>query len=120
MTFFDILICAIFIIFVAFIFINQVVLTNKSATLLVQSSRDKFYYSLDQRKTISIKGEIGYTIIEIDKGKFHFKDSPCKNKICVHAGIISLPNYPVICLPNKVSAYMTSKPENAEFDGVTQ
>jgi hypothetical protein len=120
LTILDIFICIISVIFLIFVLITQVLSIKNASTLLVQTPENKFYFSMNQKKTISVKGELGSSIIEIDNGRFRFKDSPCKNKICIQSGWVSTSNFPIICLPNKVSAYIISQTEKDEFDGVTQ
>jgi hypothetical protein len=104
--------------FIVFNFING---EKDSAYLMVTSPEGKFYYSMNQVKTIEIKGETGITVINIDNGRFRFTQSSCMNKDCIKMGWVSLKNYPVICLPNKVSAYIINKnEENNDFDEVVR
>jgi hypothetical protein len=120
-TVFDILITLfLFLLISIVIFYNFFYKINSSSELYIETSDAKYFYNLDVKKRIEIQGEIGITIIEINKGKFRFVESPCPHKDCVRVGWVSYPNYPVICLPNKVSAYIISKKENNLYDGVTQ
>lgn len=66
---------------------------------------DKIYatYSLDQNRTIEIKGPIGITRILIDHGKARFASSPCPNQYCVHQGWLNHMGQAAICLPNQIS-----------------
>ncbi len=56
--------------------------------------------SIFEEKTISIKGPMGYTTVEIKDGRVRVKDSPCPEKICVRQGWIQ--KGVIICLPNRV------------------
>lgn len=93
---------------------------NNSCSLLVETKNSKYIYSIYQKKDIEIMGEKGKTHIIIDKGKFRFIESACPNKNCVKMGWISLPYYPVVCLPNKVSAYIVCEKEQNEYDGISR
>jgi len=93
---------------------------NNNKELFVKTEKETYYFSLNQTKKIEIKGELGLSVILIDKGKFRFIDSACKNKICVHTGWVSVENFPVICLPNKISAYIINKSEDTEIDGIVR
>lgn len=88
--------------------------------LFIQAGDKTYYYSLDRSRALTIDGDSGPVFIEIEKDKFRFADSSCKNKICVHQGWVAIEKVPVICLPNKVSAYIVSeKKKKDEVDGVS-
>lgn len=93
---------------------------NSKKELFIKTTKEEYFYNLDQKKSIEINGEKGITIIEIDKGRFRFIESICPHKDCINMGWVSYSNYPVICLPNKVSAYIISKKENDLFDSITK
>ncbi len=59
-------------------------------------------YPLDHDRVITVSGPIGPTVIVIEGGYAHVKESPCKAKICIATGEISKPGEWIICLPNKV------------------
>jgi len=103
--------------------ISFFLLSNKniSKKLIVQTEKEIFYFYLDQKKEVKIKGESGFTTIKIDNGKFSFVDSPCKNKLCIHIGEVSISNFPIICLPNKVSGYIEDEKDTKDsFDGISR
>lgn len=119
-TILDIIITTLVLLLVIFIIYYKFSSKSNSSILLVQSPEGEFYYSLNQQKTIQITGAHGIVIIEIDQGKFCFRESNCKTQLCVNYGWVSVPDYPVICLPNRVSAYITGKTEqNNQYDGVS-
>ena len=120
-TLFDILLTIIlFSGIILIIFYNFFYKINSGSELFIESSDARYFYNLDGKKVIEIEGVLGKTLIEIDNGKFRFIESPCPHKDCIKMGWVSYPNYPVICLPNKVSAYIISRKENNLYDGVTQ
>ena len=120
-TLLDIIISILFFSTLFFAIIFHFFNKTQSSTLLVQTDQDDYYYSINQEKIIEIEGENGITKIEISHGKFRFLDSPCSEKICVNHGWISLAEYSIICLPNKVSAYIPGEKEkDNEFDGISR
>jgi len=118
-TLMDIIIIIFFLILILLVILTQIFKKNSNKKLVIQTKTEKYYYKIDSKKEISINGVLGLTKISIEKSKFKFKDSICKNKICVHSGWVDLQNYPVICLPNQVSAYI-SDDENQEIDGISR
>ncbi len=120
-TVFD-LIITIFLIMIIFLLIyyNFINKNNLKSELLIKTSDAEYFYNLDQKKVIEIKGSLGITIIEIENGRFRFVESPCSHKDCVRMGWVSFPNFPVICLPNQVSGFIVEKKENILYDGITQ
>ncbi len=120
-TLLDIIITALFFVIILVIIATRFFYnSNSNSILFIESENGQYYYSLDQKKTIEIQGSSGITIIEIDNGKFSFKESSCPNKDCVKVGWVSLPNFPVICLPNKVSAYIVNDKDKLIYDGVSR
>lgn len=120
-TIFDILIIIFFIILIVIsVKIQFFGKSEGTKKLYIFSDDEKYYYYMDKNKTITIKGKIGITVIEIKDGKFRFKESPCKNKICIHSGWISLENLSVACLPNKVSAYIFNEDNEDKYDGISR
>jgi len=115
-----IIILFLFILLTSFIFYNFVYKKSGDALLLIETQNDSFIYSMNQKKIIKIKGELGITVIEINMGKFRFVDSPCMHKDCIKTGWVSIHNFPVICLPNKVSAYIINKDAENIIDSVTR
>ncbi|MBI4685101.1 MAG: NusG domain II-containing protein [Nitrospirae bacterium] len=69
--------------------------------------------------TISVKGEIGDTIVEVKDKKVRIKESPCPNKICIHNGWVD--RGAVICLPNRVMVFINSPEDthNTKPDAIT-
>ncbi|MFM1912105.1 MAG: hypothetical protein RJB18_1496 [Pseudomonadota bacterium] len=99
----DVLIILFSLIFVTFLF--KALWHSEHAAKLQIRLGDKIYatYSLDQNRTIDIKGPIGITRILIANGKARFASSPCPNQYCVHQGWLSHKGQAAICLPNQVS-----------------
>ncbi len=121
LTLLDTVIVIFFFIAMIILFVNNFIFKKDTyKELLIETPHGKYYYSLNQVKVIELKGTTGITKIKIDKGKFHFIDSPCLHKDCIKMGWISYSNYPVVCLPNNVSGFIISKKSNIEFDDVSR
>jgi hypothetical protein len=88
--------------------------------LYIQGGKSEYYYSMKEDKTVEIKGELGVTKIKIEKGKFYFTESPCSNKECIKSGKVFIPGVSVVCLPNRVSAYVVNENKDDGFDGVAR
>ncbi|HOJ65145.1 MAG TPA: NusG domain II-containing protein [Spirochaetota bacterium] len=115
----DIIILIIFLI-LSFIIISTRIISKKDNNiLLINTEKENFKYSLNENRTIVVNGKIGITIIEINNGRFRFVESSCQNKTCVKTGWVSISDYPIICLPNRVSAYIESN-EEKDFDVITR
>ena len=99
----DVLVVLLSAAFVAFLF--KTLWHHEHAAKLQIRLGDKVFatYSLDQNRSIDIKGPIGITRIVIANGKARFASSPCPNQYCVHQGWLSHTGQAAICLPNQVS-----------------
>ena len=74
-------------------------------------------YNSRKNQTLNIHGSEGVTVIEIKDKQIRFVSSPCPGKTCIACGAVHRPNMPIVCLPNRVSAYITGK---AEFDAISR
>ncbi len=72
----------------------------------VRSRNDEWIYPLDTDATYSVSGPLGDTIVGIDDGSVSILDSPCKNKICIAAGILAHAGDWAACLPNGVMVHV--------------
>ena len=93
---------------------------GQNTILFIETPHGSYYYNLDQHKKITVLGAGGETIIEITNGQFHFIQSTCQHKDCIKMGWVSMSNFPVICLPNKVSAYIVNKENEPAYHGISQ
>lgn len=59
--------------------------------------------SLDQERTLFVRGPLGDSRIVIHQGQVRFERSPCPNQYCVHQGWLKRAGQVAICLPNQVS-----------------
>jgi len=121
-TLFDLFLTGALILCVISLFFSKIFFGRSGKTLFIQTSKNEFIYSIDQKTIADISGDLGITKIELDHGKFRFLESPCKNKNCIKSGWVRLANFPVVCLPNRVSAYIMKEGDNdaSQYDGVTK
>jgi len=77
---------------------------EQAARLRIRSG-DTVYatYSLDQERTLEIRGPLGVSRVHIHHGKVRFLSSPCSNQYCVHQGWLQRAGQVAVCLPNRVS-----------------
>jgi len=74
---------------------------------------------LNADTTITVKGIIGDTIVEIKDKKVRITESPCHNKICIHTGWID--RGAVVCIPNRVTVFVdrSEGKDNKAIDAIT-
>lgn len=72
---------------------------------------------LDTDRTIDIHGALGISKIEVKDGKIRFEHSPCKGKVCIHAGWHRHNGDVIACLPNKVSLQIASN-TSSPYDSI--
>ena len=93
---------------------------SQSKKLYIYTDKDKYYYDTEKNQVINIAGSSGITKIEIKDNKFRFVESPCPNKSCIKMGWVSLNNLSIVCLPNRVSAYLVEDRPKKSYDGITR
>jgi hypothetical protein len=59
-------------------------------------------YPLNRDRTISAKGTVGITNIEIKNGHARIKESSCRNKTCMRMGELGSSGGFLLCLPNGI------------------
>jgi hypothetical protein len=60
-------------------------------------------YALDEDRDVTVHGRLGDSHLRIEGGRVRFIDSPCPNKVCVHAGWLEHGGDVAACIPNGVS-----------------
>jgi hypothetical protein len=83
---------------------------------IIVGDKQQALVALDQDKTLSIKGELGVSTVEIHAGKVRFSASPCTGKQCIHSGWAGHAGEFIACLPNRVSVSVIGK--NQYFDSI--
>ncbi len=59
-------------------------------------------YSLNEDRTIAIKGPLGVTEVKIENGRASILRSPCPGKYCIGMGPLGKEGGALICVPNRV------------------
>jgi hypothetical protein len=77
-----------------------------SRQVIVRGTEGVWVFPLDAAETLSVKGPLGDTVIEIRDGRARFLSSPCINQTCVAAGHLHRQGQWTACLPNKVFLYI--------------
>ncbi|MGH8495722.1 MAG: NusG domain II-containing protein [Gammaproteobacteria bacterium] len=60
-------------------------------------------FALTGERSVEVPGRLGPSVLEIEPGRIRFAASPCRRKICVHAGWQHAGGATVACLPNGLS-----------------
>ena len=71
-------------------------------------------------KTIPIKTEYGYNLIEIGDGKVRVVEADCPDKLDVKQGYISKVGEVIVCLPNRLVIEIKGVSEETEIDGISR
>lgn len=104
------------------IFFSFYLIHNKSSpqiSLIIETPTEKFVYPLNTDKTISVKGNIGLSEIEIKNKTARFVHSPCKNHTCILCKPINQNNEWNACLPNGIIIRITGDTNTKEeFDAI--
>jgi len=67
------------------------------------AGKDWSSVDLFQNRTITVKGKLGISQLQVENGKIRFISSPCDTQICVHQGWIQHSGEIIACVPNTVS-----------------
>lgn len=78
---------------------------------------ERHVLSMSTDTVLSVKGDIGMTIIEIKSGKARILSSPCRNKICEKRGWIKRTWESSACLPNGV--WLSISGQKPDIDAIT-
>lgn len=70
-------------------------------------------------KTIPIKTEFGYNLIEIGDGDVRVIEASCPDKLDVLQGAISSPGEMIVCLPNRLVIEIKGTKETREIDYIS-
>ena len=87
---------------VLFFVLPGMVLTGGNTVEIISGEDVVGVYSLDEDRTLNIKGPLGVTVVEIDEGEVRVKSSPCPQKVCMDMGPRGHEGGVIACVPNKV------------------
>lgn len=69
---------------------------------LVHSGGTVTRHALDDERQVAVAGRLGASVLDIAPGRVRFSASPCRGKICLHAGWQSAAGAAAACLPNGI------------------
>lgn len=84
----------------SFFYSKRLIENNKSSKVIIDSYNKSLRFDLNIDKYIIIEGLLGESKILIKYNHIQFLESPCRDKLCVKAGILK--NSPLICMPNGI------------------
>ncbi|MDR1892728.1 MAG: NusG domain II-containing protein [Oscillospiraceae bacterium] len=68
--------------------------------------------------TLELGGEYGVTLL-VERGAIQFRDSACRDRICVKSGVLNRIGDIAVCLPAHVSVRIEGKDDANGVDAVT-
>ncbi|HKJ85474.1 MAG TPA: NusG domain II-containing protein [Spirochaetia bacterium] len=74
----------------------------QASEVSIENDEGTFLYPLDQDRLVQVSGPLGETVVEIEDGRVHVHESPCRDKICIAAGWLDATGQWTACLPNRV------------------
>ena len=87
---------------IALVSVRAYGLRSGSAAVHLKAPGGEWVFPLDQDRTLSVRGPLGDTVVELRGGQARVLSSPCTEKICVRTGAIARPGQWIACLPNRV------------------
>ena len=75
---------------------------TQASEVSIENDEGTFLYPLDQDRLVQVSGPLGETVVEIEDGRVHVHESPCRDKICIAAGWLDATGQWTACLPNRV------------------
>lgn len=84
----------------SFFYSKRLIENNKSSKVIIDSYNKSLRFDLNIDKDIIIEGLLGESKILIKDNHIKFLESPCRDKLCIKAGILK--NSPLICMPNGI------------------
>ena len=109
----------IFIIAFSFFYAKKIMENNKASKIIIESSEKSLRFDLNNEREIIIEGLLGESKILIKDNEVKFLESPCRDKLCVKAGILK--NVPLICMPNGIIIrFENNFEDDIEIDSIVQ
>ena len=95
---------------------NLYVNPQNNLQVMIEGQSDKWIYPLGAEETVPVNGPLGITVIRIHGNEAWVESSPCKNQICVAAGVLHRYGDFAACLPNQVLLAIEGYDDNREID----
>lgn len=67
------------------------------------AGKEQRLVNLKEDGIVEMEGQLGISKLEIADGRIRFLESPCPNKICIHAGWLEEGSKIATCLPNRIA-----------------
>jgi hypothetical protein len=84
---------------------------------ITSPGQETLVLGLARDATVEVGGRLGQSRLELRDGRVRFVDSPCVNRLCVHAGWLWRTGHVAACLPNGVVVEITGGMR--EFDAIS-
>ncbi|HHV46911.1 MAG TPA: NusG domain II-containing protein [Tissierellia bacterium] len=108
----------------ALIFINQSLFSYEEKYISIQVNGEEIKtITFDDNmigKTIPIKSDYGYNLIEIGDGKVRVIEADCPDQLDVKQGYISKVGEIIVCLPNRLVVEIKGVGVETEIDGISR
>jgi hypothetical protein len=88
---------------------------QSSSQVLIQGPGQKWIFPLGAEETVSVKGPLGDTVVQIQGNHASVVSSPCHNQTCVASGRVNSIGRWVACLPNNVFLMIEGNDESADY-----
>ena len=109
----------IFIIAFSFFYAKKLIENNSGSKIIIESSNKSLRFDLNNDREIIIEGLLGESKILIKDNNARFLESPCRDKLCVKAGILK--SAPLICMPNGIIIrFENNFEDDIEIDSIVQ
>lgn len=103
----------------SFFYAKKLMENNKSSKVIIESYNKSLRFDLNKEREIIIEGLLGESKISIKDNRIQFLESPCRDKLCVKAGILK--NAPLICMPNGIIVrFENNFEDDIEIDSIVQ
>lgn len=103
----------------SFFYGKKLMTNNKNSKVIIESYNKSLRFDLNNDMEIIVVGLLGESKILIKDNHIEFLESPCRDKLCIKAGILK--NAPLICMPNGIIVRFENNFENdIEIDSIVQ
>lgn len=103
----------------SFFYAKKLMENNKSSKVIIESYNKSLRFDLNNEREIIIEGLLGESKISIKDNRIQFLESPCRDKLCIKAGILK--NAPLICMPNGIIVrFENNFEDDIEIDSIVQ
>lgn len=103
----------------SFFYAKKLIKNNKGSKVIIESYNKSFRFDLNNEMEIIVEGLLGESKILIKDNHIEFLESPCRDKLCIKAGILK--NAPLICMPNGIIVrFENNFEDDIEIDSIVQ